>query len=150
MKSIVKIVHLPSVVNCKFTKLREYFCMPKKTKIMTLFNNSSPPCHRSAILENIHWTQTAYAVLCQPHHTNTSTTFIYALIWMKTAYPCVADDTEQHTKSILVASENYSWTTDGRWTILAMSFILFWALTVLIVWQSMGTVISLPVFIQNN
>ncbi len=28
--------------------------------------------------------------------------------------------------------------TDGRWTILAMSPILFWALTVLFTWQSMG------------
>ncbi len=27
--------------------------------------------HTSTILENICWTQTAYAVLCQPHHTDT-------------------------------------------------------------------------------
>ncbi len=39
-------------------------------KIMTLFNISSPLCQRSAILENIRWTQTAYAVLRQPHHTD--------------------------------------------------------------------------------
>ncbi len=32
-------------------------------------------------LENIRWTQTAYAVLCQPHHTDMFSTFIYALIW---------------------------------------------------------------------
>ncbi len=68
---------------------------------MTLFNNSSHLCHRSAILENIRWTQTAYAVLCQPHHTDTSSTFIYALIWTKTAYLCDAADTEQRTQSIL-------------------------------------------------
>ncbi len=30
---------------------------------MTLFNNSSPPRHRSAILENNRWMQTEYAVL---------------------------------------------------------------------------------------
>ncbi len=41
-------------------------------------------------------------------------------------------------KSVLVASLNSDWTTDGRWTILTMSFILFWALTVLFTWQSMG------------
>ncbi len=38
-------------------------------------------------------------------------------------------------KSILVASYRYGWTTDGRWTILTMFFIL---LTVLITRQSMG------------
>ncbi len=42
------------------------------------------------------------------------------------------------TKSILVASLNSDWTTDGRWSILTMLFILFWVSTVLITWQSMG------------
>ncbi len=53
-------------------KLQEYFLYAKKTKITTLFNNLSPPSQRSAILESIRWTQTAYAVLCQPHHTDTN------------------------------------------------------------------------------
>ncbi len=35
---------------------------------MTLFNNSSHLCHRSTILENIRWTQTANALLCQLQH----------------------------------------------------------------------------------
>ncbi len=48
-------------------KLREYILYAKKTKITTLFNNLSLR-HHSAILENIHWTQTAYAVLCQPRY----------------------------------------------------------------------------------
>ncbi len=65
---------------------------------MTLFNNSSPSHHRSTILENIRWTQTAYAILCQLHHTNTFYMFSYALIWTKTAYPCGAADTEQRTQ----------------------------------------------------
>ncbi len=118
--------------------------------------------------------QIVYAVLCQPHHKDTFSTFIYALIWSKTACSCSAADTEQRTqfassgyspkrlygdatesqrrrivwinrylfslrrKSVLVASLNSDWTTDGRWTILTMSFILFWALTVLFTWQSMG------------
>ncbi len=39
---------------------------------------------------------------------------------------------------IFFVYKKYSdWTTDGRWTILTMSFILFWALTVLFTWQSM-------------
>ncbi len=91
--------------NRNFTKLWEYFLYAKKTKIMTLFNNSSPPHHCSTILESIHWTQTAYAVLCQPHHTDMFSTFIYALIWTKTAYSCGAADTEQHT---LFAYKKYS------------------------------------------
>ncbi len=52
-------------------KWREYFLYAKKIKITTLFNNSSHLRHTSAILENIRWTQTAYAVLYQPHHTDT-------------------------------------------------------------------------------
>ncbi len=50
-------------------KLQEYFLYAKKTKIMTLFNKSSSLRQRSTILENTHWAQTAYAVLCQPRHT---------------------------------------------------------------------------------
>ncbi len=42
------------------------------------------------------------------------------------------------TKSILIASYNSYWTTDGRWTTLAMLFILFWTSTVLFTWRSMG------------
>ncbi len=81
-------------------KLREYFLYAKKTKITTLFNNSSPLRQRSAIFEKIRWTQTAYAVLCQPHHTDTSSSFIYALIWMKTAYPCAARLTQNSIRSL--------------------------------------------------
>ncbi len=39
--------------NLNFTKLREYFLCARKTKIMTLFNNSSPPRHPGAILGSI-------------------------------------------------------------------------------------------------
>ncbi len=41
MKDIVKIVHLPSVVQRNVMKLREYFLYAKETKIMILFNNLS-------------------------------------------------------------------------------------------------------------
>ncbi len=57
-------------------KLSEYFLYAKKTKITTLFNNLSPLRLHSGILENIRWAQTEYAVLCQPHHMDTSSTFI--------------------------------------------------------------------------
>ncbi len=51
-KSIIKIVHVTSVVQ-PITKLQEYILCAKKTKIMILFNNSSPPLHPGAILESI-------------------------------------------------------------------------------------------------
>ncbi len=37
-----------------------------------------------------------------------------------------------HTKSILVASLHYGWTTDVTWTILSMSLLPFWALNVVV------------------
>ncbi len=86
-------------------KWREYFLYAKKIKIPTLFNNSSHPHHRSTILESIRLMQTAYALLCQPHLTDTSSTFVYALIWTITAYPCGAADTEERTQ---FASSGYS------------------------------------------
>ncbi len=46
----------------------------------------SPFC---TILENSRWTQTAYALLCQPQHKDTFLMCIYALIWSKIAHPCV-------------------------------------------------------------
>ncbi len=55
-------------------KQREYFLYAKKIKITTLFNNLSLR-QLSAILENICWTQIAYAVLCQPHHNDTLFSF---------------------------------------------------------------------------
>ncbi len=48
-------------------KQREYILYAKKTKITTLFNNSSPSHQRCTILESIRWTQTAYVLLCQLH-----------------------------------------------------------------------------------
>ncbi len=143
--------------NRNFTKLQEYFLYVKKTKIMTLFNNSSPPCHHSAILKSIHWTQTAYAVLCQLHHTDTLFSFIskrmicsyqsngYAVCvqWMlsKMVLRWHGDDELLNKviifvffayKSILVASKNYSWTPDVTWIILPISLLRLWTWIVLI------------------
>ncbi len=89
-KEIGEIIHVTSGVqfsNRNFTKLQDYFLYAKETKITTLFNSLSPLRQRSAILENIRWTETAYALLCQPHRTDTSSTYIYALIWTKTVHP---------------------------------------------------------------
>ncbi len=149
-KEIGKIIHVTS-------DYKNTFCMQRKQKITTLFNNLAPPSHRNAILESVHWTQTAY-----PHHTDTFATLIYTLIWTKTVYPCGAADTEKHlftfsgyspkchygntevrncwkttTRSLckkhnLVASENYNWTPDVTWIILPISFLRFWTLIVLI------------------
>ncbi len=106
------------------TVLRESFLYAKKTKLMTLFINPSPSCHHSAILESIHWMQTAYAFLCQPHHTDTFSTFIYTLIWTKTAYLCGATDTEQH---MMFVFSGYS----PKWSYVAMlmrrSYFVFFA-----------------------
>ncbi len=42
-----------------------------------------------------------------------------------------------HTKSIVVTSYNYGWTTDVSWTILTMSLLPFWALYVVVTLLSM-------------
>ncbi len=42
-----------------------------------------------------------------------------------------------HTKSILIASKKYGWTTDVIWTILMMSIVLFWALIMVVPLLSM-------------
>ncbi len=41
------------------------------------------------------------------------------------------------TQIIFVASKNYSWTTDVKWTILTMSLLPFWALNVSVALLSM-------------
>ncbi len=102
-------------------KRREYFLYTKKTNITTLFNNSSNLHCCRAILKSLHWTQNAYAVLCQPHHTDAFSSFIYAWIWTQTAYARGVADTEQRTH-------------------FAFS-VIYLAVN--------GTVTSLPVFIQN-
>ncbi len=68
MKSIVRIVHLPSVVQSEFNEATRTLFLRKENKTTILFNNSSPLLQRSTILESIRWTQAAFAVLCQPRH----------------------------------------------------------------------------------
>ncbi len=82
------------------------FCKQRKQK-WWLYSTISSSLHQcSAILESMRWTQTTYAVLCQPHHTDTLFSFVCSLIRMKNS--------------------------------ASMRLNHCWALTVLIVWQSMG------------
>ncbi len=75
---------------------------------------------------NIRWTQTAYAVLRQPHHANMLFSF--------------KSKRKQTKKANLGDPADFSITVgplvaDGLFDDV---FMLLWALTVLIVWQSMG------------
>ncbi len=87
-------------------KLREYFLYAKKTKIITLFNNLSPPY--SAILESIRWTQTVYAVLYQPHRTDTLFSFKSKRKQMYKTYLCGAVDIEQRTQNNVLSKTKHA------------------------------------------
>ncbi len=64
MKSIIRIVHLPSVVQSEFNEATRTLFLRKENKTTNLFNNLSPLVQRSAILENIHWLHAEYALVC--------------------------------------------------------------------------------------
>ncbi len=144
----------------------ELFLYAKKITITTLFNNLSILRHRITILENIRWMQTVYAGLWHQCLTDTFSTLIYTFFfffyensvfvwcsiqrifsktkcWIKLLFLFYL-----RKKSVLITSLNSDWTTDGRWTILTMSFILFWPLTVLFTWELMVQS-QATVFIQN-
>ncbi len=70
MKGIIKIVHLPTMVQSELYEAKRIALYAKKIKITTLFNKLSPLRYSSAFLENIRWTQTSYAVLCYLRHTD--------------------------------------------------------------------------------
>ncbi len=57
----------------------------------------SPLCQRSAILEIIPWTQSAYALLYQPGHKSTLFAFKSDCKSTKKTHPCVEADTEECT-----------------------------------------------------
>ncbi len=75
MKYIIKIVNLPSVVQSEFYEATQLLFVRKENKNNNFIQQCFTPRHRSAILESIHWMQTAYVVLCQPHHTDTLFSF---------------------------------------------------------------------------
>ncbi len=70
--------------NHNFTKLRDYFLCAKKTKIMTLFNNSSP---YSAILEMITYLCNVCTRICCLHfdlNVNNVSAYIHCLrMWYR-------------------------------------------------------------------
>ncbi len=73
--------------NLNFTKLREYFLCARKTKIMTLFNNSSPPRHPGAILGSITYVNNVCThIRCLRSDQSVNNVSTYG-----------AADTEQHT-----------------------------------------------------
>ncbi len=122
-------------------------------------------CHRSAILENILWTlcqphhtdmfsmfvnaliwtKKSISGWCGWHR-SAYTVCVQRMLSKMSLRWCGGDELlnkvyfllSLRTKKYYQRFFNYGWTTDGRWTIPTMLFILFWALKVLIVWQSMG------------
>ncbi len=69
IKNIVKIVHLPSVVQSEFYDATRILFVCEENKNNDFFQQFvSSVSLRSTILEIIHWTQTAYALLYQPQH----------------------------------------------------------------------------------
>ncbi len=136
--------------NRKFTKLREYFLCVKKTKILTLFNNSSPPCHPIAPSWIVSHTKTTNAILCQQNHTrirclcfdlnvNSISAYICCLrMWYSPKWHYRVTWKKQivessHYLCFLCAQKvfSYGWTTDVTWIILTISLLHFWALIVL-------------------
>ncbi len=92
MKSSAKVVHLSSVVQSEFYEATRILFVRKENK-HDFFINSSPLCQRSAILDITHRTQAVYALLYPPQCKDVYSTFIYALMWMKIAHPCIEADT---------------------------------------------------------
>ncbi len=99
MKSIARIVHLPSVVQSELYEATRILLYTKKIKIT--FSTICLLCVLKIleiILEIIHWMQTVYALLYDPQNKDMFSKCIYTLIWTKIAHPCVAADTEEHTQ----------------------------------------------------
>ncbi len=101
MKSIARILHLPSVVQSDcYAANKNTFCMEKNKNndfIQHLGTVTSPLSQRSVILEIIPWTQNVYALLYQPGYKDESSSLIYALVLTQTVHPCSPADTEERT-----------------------------------------------------
>ncbi len=59
--------------------------------------------------------------------TDTTSTFVYALIWMKTAYPCGAADTEEHTQFVSSRYSPKSCYADAEETCWIKCFLFFFS-----------------------
>ncbi len=101
MKSIARILHLPSVVQSDCYAATRILFVWKKNKnndfIQHLGTVTSPLSQRSGILEIIPWTQNVYTLLYQPGYKDESSSLIYALVLTQTAHPCSPADTEART-----------------------------------------------------
>ncbi len=68
MKDVVKIVHLPSVVQFELYKATIILFVCKENKNNDIYSTirllSLSVCQCSAILESIRWVQSAYVILC--------------------------------------------------------------------------------------
>ncbi len=148
LKSIAREVHLPSVVQSEFNEAMRTLFLQKENKTTTLFNNLSPLVQRSAILENIRWTQAAYA------HTRAYDACVQ-WIFSKMALRWTRGD-ELLNKVILFSYKkcssrfikfrlNHWWqmyySDDASHTFLDLDSVIYFAVN--------GTVTSLLVLIQN-
>ncbi len=111
-------------------KLREYILCAKKTKRLTLFNNlfSVSINAHSQVYHDTHKSRED-----AEEKKLLKLLFLFSL----------------HTKSILVALQNYGWTTDVTWTILTMSLLPFWALDVSVALLYICRVRMISDFIKN-
>ncbi len=117
-----------------------YFCMQKQTKIMTLFNNFFSSVSVSTVHSQEHHDTCMLCCWCWNLHSG-----IMVLSWMRIEFwherrNCWIKSLflfSLHTNINLVASENYSWSTDVTWTIFMMFLLPFWVLKVSVVLPSM-------------
>ncbi len=102
MKSITRLVYLPSVVQSELYEATRILFVRKENKNNNFFQQfvellSVSLHHRSIILDITHRTQAAYALLHLPQRKDAYSTCIYALIWMKIAHRCVEAHAEECT-----------------------------------------------------
>ncbi len=64
---------------CASNVMLNYLFILDGMRVSTSRVRVTPPQNENGVINHC-WTQTAYAVLCQPHHTDKFSTFIYALI----------------------------------------------------------------------
>ncbi len=101
MKSIARVVHLPSVVQSEFYEATRILFVRKENKNNDFFSTicllSVSPRQRNAILDITHRTQVVYALLYPLQCKDAYSTCIYTLILMKISHPCVEADAEERT-----------------------------------------------------
>ncbi len=175
MKSITRILHLPSGVQSEFYEATRilFICKENNCFFLTIRLFSVSPRHHSAILEIMHRRKqrTFFCIRLNPgmryvhenQSVNTCRICILVLRRIQKSVHCLRsvhnlqngatvtrrDRGDEMLKKIYIffffAYKRYSrriiqfrLNPDGRWTSLAMIFILVWTSTMLFTWQSMG------------